>query len=177
MKTLFTVGCLLLSGIAMGEIPPTASGAPDLSGFYDSGTLTPLDRPEQFGDKQFMTQAEAQAIVETTKQGLAAANAESDPDRSAPVKGGDGRHASGAGGVGGYNAFWVDPGSFVSEVDGQYRTSIVYDPANGRRPPMTPKGQSLMAQNFASFAYTNDGTASWLANPGDGPFDGPENWR
>mgnify|MGYP001197828877 FL=1 len=156
------------------DIKRTAGGVPDLSGFYDSGTLTPVDRPEAFGDKQFMTQKEAGAIVQRTRSGLAAANRESDPNREAPVKGGDGNNGSGAGGVGGYNAFWVDPGSFVSEVDGKYRTSIVYDPPNGRRPPMTAKGQRLIAQNFASFAYENDGTASWLAKTGPGPFDGPE---
>ena len=31
-----------------------------------------------------------------------------------------------------------------------------------------------MARNFASFAYNNDGTASWLSKQGPGPFDGPE---
>ncbi len=35
----------------------------DLSGFYDSGTLTPLSRPQQFGDKQFMTRQEADEIT------------------------------------------------------------------------------------------------------------------
>ncbi|MEQ8691310.1 MAG: hypothetical protein RIC89_10800 [Pseudomonadales bacterium] len=149
-------------------------GKVDLSGFYDSGTLTPLDRPKEFGDKQFMTPAEAEAIVKRTEAGLAAANQQSDPNREAPVAGGDGNNNAGAGGVGGYNAFWVDPGSFVSEVNGKIRTSIIYDPPNGRRPAMTPKGQAAMAANFASFAYQNDGTASWLAKAGNGPFDGPE---
>lgn len=159
---------------AQADIERTPSGKPNLAGFYDSGTLTPVDRPLAFGDKQFMTQDEAEGIVKQNKEGLARANQDSDPDREAPQEGGDGVNASGAGGVGGYNAFWVDPGSFVSEVDGQYRTSIVYEPANGRRPPMTPKGIANMAQNFASFAYDNDGTASWLAKAGSGPFDGPE---
>ena len=62
----------------------------------------------------------------------------------------------------------------MSEVDGKFRTSIVYDPPNGRQPPRTPKGEALMAQNFASFQYLNDGTASWLEDAGPGPFDGPE---
>ena len=165
---------LMLSGISFAEIKRTDGGHPDLSGFYDSGTLTPVDRPQRFGDKQFMTQVEAEGIVNQTSTSLDAANQQSDPNREAPVIGGDGNNGSGAGGVGGYNAFWVDPGSFVSEVDGKFRTSIVYDPINGRRPTMTAKGQQAMAVNFASFAYQNDGTASWLAKAGDGPFDGPE---
>lgn len=164
--TIIVTVVALLAGNSYGKV--------DLSGFYDSGTLTPLDRPQEFGDKQFMTPAEAEAIVKRTEAGLAAANQQSDPNREAPVQGGDGNNNAGAGGVGGYNAFWVDPGSFVSEVNGKIRTSIVYDPPNGRRPPMTPKGQAAMAANFASFAYQNDGTASWLAKVGNGPFDGPE---
>ena len=60
------------------------------------------------------------------------ANRESDPNRGAPKKGGDGNNTAGAGGVGGYNAFWIDPGSKTFEIDGKFRTSIIYDPPNGR---------------------------------------------
>ena len=146
----------------------------DLSGFYDSGTLTPLSRPQQFGDKQFMTRQEADEITRNMRGLLATSNSKSDPNRSAPKLGGDGNNSLGAGGVGGYNAFWVDPGSDVYEIDGKIRTSIIYDPPNGRQPPMTAKGRQKMARNFASFAYNNDGTASWLSQRGPGPFDGPE---
>jgi hypothetical protein len=90
------------------------------------------------------------------------------------VKGGDGNNALGAGNVGGYNSFWVDPGSDVVAIDGKYRTSIVYDPPNGRRPPMTRKAQMRIADNFSSFSHENDGTASWLDQDGPGPFDAPE---
>lgn len=174
MRRLICILCVFTWSAVHADIKRTESGHPDLSGFYDSGTLTPVDRPKEFGDKQFMSAEEAERIVKQTKAGLEAANQESAADREAPKAGGDGNNAAGAGNVGGYNAFWVDPGSFVSSIDGQYRTSIVYDPPNGRRPPMTPKGMANMAQNFASFAYDNDGTASWLAKQGAGPFDGPE---
>ena len=184
LRLALTTALVAMAAGAVADIPRTPGGKPDLSGYYDSGTLTPLNRPEYFGDKQFMTQEEAAEIVERQQAGLAASNQASDPNRGAPVAGGDGNSGgvisfdtlsrAGAGGVGGYNAFWVDPGSFVSEVDGKYRTSIIYDPPNGRQPPMTEKGRRLRAENFTSFAYENDGTASWLAKPGPGPFDGPE---
>ncbi|HJN49788.1 MAG: hypothetical protein QGI68_17275 [Pseudomonadales bacterium] len=151
-----------------------AADIPDLTGNYDAGTLTPLNRSPAFGDKQFMTREEGKAI-ETNSQALFAGSLKtSDPNRTAPVKGGDGNNAYGAGSVGGYNAFWVDPGSDAFEIDGKFRTSIVYDPPNGRQPSMTMKGMMKMAKNFASFAYNNDGTASWLKKKGTGPFDGPE---
>lgn len=158
----------LSSGVAQ------AADKPDLTGNYDAGTLTPLNRPPAFGDRQFMTRAEGKAIQTNSAALFASGLKTSDPNREAPVAGGDGNNAYGAGGVGGYNSFWVDPGSDAFEIDGKFRTSIVYDPANGRQPPMTIKGMMKMAKNFASFAYDNDGTASWLAKEGPGPFDGPE---
>lgn len=165
---------LLLPGLAQADIKRTTSGKPDLSGFYDSGTLTPLNRPEEFGEKKFMSRAEAEVLKQMS--GLLQSDAQqvSDPNREAPPSGGDGKHSFGAGGVGGYNTFWVDPGSDVSELNGQIRTSIVYQPVNGRQPARTPRGNQAMADNFSSFAYTNDGTASWLKKGGHGPFDGPE---
>ena len=148
--------------------------APDLSGFYDSGTQTPEQRPAAFGDRQFLTEAEAEELLKQATFLQTDENVISDPNRGAPVKGGDGNNAFGAGAVGGYNSFWVDPGSGLSSVDGRFRTSIIYDPPNGRRPAMTPRGMRKIAENFTSFSYTNDGTASWLENEGPGPFDGPE---
>ncbi len=167
---------VLWSGIADADgIKRTSSGKPDLTGTYDAGTLTPMNRPEAFGNKQFMTRAEADALLAASPlAALDLASQDSDPNRGAPKKGGDGNQAFGAGGVGGYNAFWIDPGSDVFEIDGKIRTSIVYDPPNGRQPAMTAKAQMKMADNFSSFIHLNDGTASWLAHDGPGPFDGPE---
>lgn len=171
----FVVLLMLVAPLAPADtLPRTASGHPDLSGFYDSGTLTPLNRPREFGDKQFMTKEEAASIMARAATSLAAANAPSDPERGAPVVGGDGNQALGAGGVGGYNAFWVDPGSEVVAIDGKIRTSIIYDPPNGRQPAMTRVGRMRMADNFSSFGHRNDGTASWLDYDGPGPFDNPE---
>ena len=163
-------------------MPRTASGHPDLSGNYDSGTLTPLTRPAAFGDKLYMTVEEADKLAKEEQELLARAAATSDPNRDAPKLGGAApfnapdqqRSEFGAGNVGGYNAFWIDRGSDAFTVDGKFRTSIIYEPKNGRQPAMTPKGMQKMMSGFASFVYENDGTASWLDKPGPGPFDGPE---
>jgi hypothetical protein len=162
------------SAVGAEELSRTADGRPDLSGFYDSGSITPLNRPQALGDKAFITVAEAEALAKQTKGFLDAANRASDPERGAPVAGGDGNNNAGAGGVGGYNAFWIDPGTGFATIDGKVPTSIVYDPPNGRQPPMTEQGRRKIADNFSSFAHDNDGTASWLEHPGPGPFDGPE---
>ena len=44
------------SGAAM----KTADGQPDLQGIWDFRTVTPLERPVEFGDKEFLTEKEAE---------------------------------------------------------------------------------------------------------------------
>ena len=160
---------------ASADIKPSASGKPDLSGFYDSGSLTPLNRPKALGNKQFMSRDEAGTIIRQNRESLAAASQATDPHREKPPLGGEGgSKTGGGGGTGGYNRFWIDQGSGVVEIDGKIRTSIVYDPPNGRQPTRTPAGEKKMAEGFSSFSYVNDGTPSWLDKDGPGPFDGPE---
>ena len=164
------------------DIPRTPDGRPDLSGTYDLATLTPLVRPAQYGDKQFLTEREANEIAEAERARLALGAAHSDPNRDAPPEGGappvgldeSFLESSGAGSVGGYNNFWIDRGSGAFEIDGKFRTSIVFDPPNGQLPTMTPEGQKRMAQLFGEFRRANDGTAWWLDQEGPGPYDNPE---
>jgi len=61
----------------------------------------------------------------------------------------------------GYNAFWVDPGTKLIEINGEKRTSIIIDPPTGRIPPMVPTAQARIAERRARFR-------------GAGPADGPE---
>ena len=182
LSTVLCISCavLLLALPALaGEddgIPRMPNGKPDLSGTYDAGTVTPVDRPPQFGNNLYMAPEEAKALEEETARMWREAdeNKNAEGPREAPVAGGDGDNRFGGGGVGGYNTFWIDPGSEAVMVDGKFRTSIIYEPENGRRPPMTPAGMKKVMTNFASFIHDNDGTASWLDHDGPGPFDGPE---
>jgi hypothetical protein len=107
---------------AANDIPRTSSGRPDLSGTYDIATLTPLQRPAEFGDNLYMSQEKANEILERNRQFLAKQSAQSEGDREAPPAGGDGS-AGASGNVGGYNAFWIDAGDSVILVDGKFRTS------------------------------------------------------
>ena len=177
---------LLLAGalpaLSEGNIPRMPDGTPDLSGTYDIATLTPLERPAEFGDELYLTPEEAEKIVEQQRQFVERRSQRSDPNRAAPGQGGappaglddSQRGIAGAGEVGGYNNFWVDRGDSVVMVDGKFRTSILTDPPNGRRPPMTPAGRAAMARAFAAFRGGDEGTAFWLDREGPGPYDGPE---
>src|SRR4029077_6694045 len=40
-------------------MPRTPAGHPDLQGVWTTATVTPLERPAEFGDKAFLTAAEA----------------------------------------------------------------------------------------------------------------------
>ena len=160
---------------ATAEVKRTPSGKPDLTGVYDTGTLTPTQRPEWLGETETLYPWFARLL----NWGFSVAsewalNDDSDPDREAPPAGGDGNNIAGAGGVGGYNLFYIDPGSSLGEINGRVPTSIIYDPADGRYPPMLPAAEARMGTVYQSFGHENTGQATWLAQDGPGPFDGPE---
>src|SRR4029077_6867566 len=52
-----------------------------------------------------------------------------------PRRGGDGTPGP-YGNVGGYNNFWLDPGSHYTMIDGQKRASLPLYPPDGRVPPL-----------------------------------------
>ena len=145
--------CLSLpaSLAAESDVPRTASGHPDLTGNYDSATLTPLTRLAEFGDDLYLSKEEADKLAEAERLRTEESSSASDPDREAPPEGGDGSPGP-SGNVGGYNSFWIDRGTDAFEVDGKFRTSVIIDPKNGQFPPMTPDGQKQMAKLFASEA-------------------------
>ena len=157
------------------EIPRTPSGRPDLSGTYDIATLTPLQRPERFGDTLSLSEEEAAAIARQEFDRNAQRNQASDPNREAPPVGGDGSPGA-AGNVGGYNTFWIDRGAGAFQIDGEWRTSIITDPPNGRQPARTEAARARAAER-AAFARPNSGTAWWMIENGldaPGPYDDPE---
>ncbi len=160
------------------NIPRTASGRPDLSGTYDVGTLTPMQRPRELAEQMSLTDEEAAQFGAEATAGLDRRNnivesvntQRSDPNRGAPPVGGDGSTGA-SGNVGGYNTFWIDPGSGMFQIDGEWRTSIIIDPQNGRYPPRV---EQRRGSGFRS--RQNDGTAYWLEDGLDtpGPFDNME---
>ena len=141
---------ILSAAIAFACFPAVAQrspdGHPDLQGTYDLATLTPLERPA--GTKAVLTKEEAAKLEKDTAAQKDKANEAIKGDRPAPPKGGDGSTGA-AGNVGGYNVFWLDPGSRYTVVDGQIRASIVVDPADGRVPIMIPAARKRMLAALA----------------------------
>ena len=154
---------------------------PDLSGTYNIATLTPLQRPPEFGDNQYLTPEEADRIVAEDRAVKAERDRNRGPITQAPPVGGappiglgdEFLESSGAGSVGGYNNAYVDRGDAVMMVDGKFPTSIITTPANGRMPALTPATMQRMAEQRGR-RRPNTGTAWWLDMEGPGPYDDPE---
>ena len=157
-------------------LPLAVTAQPKLSGTYDVGTLTPLERPAAFGDHLELTPDQAEQMSARIAAMMAQDAAASDPNRGAPPKGKF---------TNGYNLFWVDPGSGATLVDGKFRTSIITSPANGQRPAMTEFGQQRMDDLLSSWTIiwrnpdptvAKDGATAWWLEDGnpDGPYDNLE---
>ena len=90
---------------------------PDLQGYWTNATFTPLERPAELANKEFFTKAEA---AEFDRKRLARENAQSKEDI----------HYD--------NALWQT--ETWGRVESR-RTSIVFDPPNGRLPELSPEGK------------------------------------
>ncbi len=165
-----------IQGASGQDIPRRPDGKPDLSGTYDVGTLTPLLRPERYGNRVEMTAEEAEALESYWATNMAKDYEPSNPDRTAPPEGGVAvqiPEAEGAAGkTGGYNHFYLDNGTTAFKLDGKYRTSILTDPPNGHMPPLTELGRQR-AQYAALNRHENTGTAWWMDRE-VGPYDDVE---
>lgn len=119
---------LAVSSVAEDWEPPRMSwGAPDLQGIWTSATITALERNPQFGDKLIVDEERAREIEKNYELNkLIEEDAKpTDPNKGAPTD-----RDSNAG----YNAFWLEPGKRLAEINGKYRTSIITDPENGKVP-------------------------------------------
>jgi hypothetical protein len=128
------------------EFPRTAWGVPDLSGVYAEYTAAPLERPAEFGEREFLTDDEFAELERRRLQPIAR-NPETDttPGTRADVH---------------YNLDQFALGANEGVSSPNRRTSIVTIPKNGRIPDTIPLA---------------DERRQALAAPRRGrEFDGPE---
>jgi hypothetical protein len=146
--------------------PRLADGHPDLQGTYDLATLTPVER--RAGTALVISEAEAARLEQEIAQRTDALAAPIKGDRDAPPKGGDGSPGP-YGNVGGYNNFWLDPGSRYTMLDGRKRASLIIDPPDGRVPPLTPDAR----QRRSTSDYSPRPTSDQAVREDDPGFEGP----
>lgn len=149
-----TTGLISFNALAQDDytVPRTWDGAPDLQGVWRNATVTPLERPEELGDKRAYTREEAYALERAAQQEVEEDNEPLDPNRPPPP-------ATALPPVGNYDLFWTDRGMFMPTVNGEYRTSIIIDPPDGQIPGYKPEFLAARAEQRAN---------------GPDPFDGPE---
>ena len=123
--------CLASSLITAAEpgwiSPRTASGAPDLQGLWSNVSQTPLERPLALGAQSSYTADEAAALEAQAIQLDSLRALPSDPNREAPPVGDIQELAADLN-------FIPVLGSRIAEFYGEYRTSLVIDPPDGRLP-------------------------------------------
>ena len=140
----------LAAAPASGQMPRTPWGAPDLQGIWDFRTITPLERPEDLGDKAFLTVEEAAEAEAAEIQ------------RNIDLWEAEARRTEAGGNVGAYNNFWMDRGTNPIETR---RTSLIVYPPNGRFPELSEVGaqraearRAYMAEHPAD-SYTDRNTS------------------
>jgi hypothetical protein len=99
----------------------TIDGHPDLQGYWTNDTFTPLERAPELGNKEFFTEAEAAAEFKTRL------------DRYLAQPKNDVHYD---------DAIWQAE-TYDKEPD--LRTSLIFDPPNGRVPPLTPEAAKRAA--------------------------------
>ena len=119
----------------------TPDGHPHISGVFTFRTLTPMQRPARFADRETLDPETAAAFEasERTRQNRDLF----DPVAGAPNAG----YAPRAeGGVLSYNEFWYERGI---ELTSDKRTSLIVDPPDGRYPPRTEAARRADAERAA----------------------------
>ncbi len=135
-----TCSAVLLAQAPSGP-PRLADGHPDLEGVWSFATLTPLERPGQFANRDTLSPEELEAYE-------AQVRARTDADVRTPGTAADVGLA--------YNDFWYDRGT---STHGSNRTSLIVDPSDGRVPALTAAAAETAAAR----------RADRQAHPADGP--------
>ncbi len=139
--------------VADYEIPRTVDGQPDLQGVWSNNTMTPVERPEMFGEREYLTDEEM-AFLRQRMQEIA--------DQDGDALFGSGTFDAAFSGdvtsydpsTGNYDQSWL------VEREVHNRTSQIIDPPDGRYPPRTEESIAL-ARERAERVRNNE-IASWL---------------
>ena len=133
------------------EAPRTEWGQPDLQGVWNWSSNVPMQRPSQYGERQFLTQEE----VEEFARRRAAADAGS--DAALNIEGVDGS----------YNDFWIEN----QGIGGNIRTSHIVYPEDGRLPEVQ---EGVVEQQGVYGGITTGETRPVRITAGGIGADGPE---
>jgi len=132
------------SSAAVWTVPRTPDGHPDMQGIWTMHTFTPLVRPARYANQEFLTDKEAAELTallseEDVDPLVAGVFALSDEERRKRVKQDDPTHYD--------NAMWLAT-PHLKPLSSN-RTSLIYDPPDGKIPPQTPEARQRAAARRA----------------------------
>lgn len=134
------------------ELSRTEHGFPDLQGYWTNASQTPLQRSASLGNKRFYDLDEVREIESAALLLDQEKAAPLSGDRELPQRGGTIRFQA--------DENFANTRINLMQVNGEHRTSLIVDPADGRLP---------YRENW----QRNEFYGKWLA-AGAGQFDGPE---
>ena len=132
--------------------PRTEFGHPDLQGYWNNSSRSPLQRPVALGDKRAYSEEEARQVELGAQLEDQEKAAPIDPDRDAPELGGSIQFQA--------DENFANTRIALTKINGEYRTSKIIEPANGRLP-------------YVENVFQKDIFGQWMSR-GYGPMDGPE---
>ena len=124
----------------------TAWGDPNLQGVYTFSTTTPLERPEALADKKTYTETE---LVELERQAALRITTERDAVLTQAEFGTE---------IVAYNNYWT------SNEKGRLteRTSLIVNPVDGRKPPLTEQARRIQQEIAAELATRQVGESPFV---------------
>jgi hypothetical protein len=133
------------------EAPMTAWGVPNFQGVWKHATVMPFERPRNLGEKQSYTEEEALQLERGVQERFEENNKPLDPNRPPPEV------AESLPPIGNYDLFWRDDAKFIPTIDGEFRTSAIIDPPDGRMPELISGVRDKMREVRANLPNRNDG--------------------
>ncbi|GJM11861.1 MAG: hypothetical protein DHS20C12_02640 [Pseudohongiella sp.] len=145
--------CIALFCLAPPALAQNAT-RPELTGVWSNASLTNLTRRSGVGTL-VVTPEEAQALAARVPiGGIEGGFDEGDGVNNTPAA------AAEDFGSRAYNHFWVDPGSNLALVMGEFRTSYIINPENGQVPRLENPTTDFRRTSFGSRYVTGIGDAS-----------------
>jgi hypothetical protein len=121
------------------QVPRTSDGQPDIQGVWANNTVTPVQRPDLFEDREFLTAQEMQIISQRAGEIIAEAD-DALFGESVITSALSGDTGSNDPTTGNYDQFWLAERSIHN------RTSQIIDPPNGKYPALTEEGIARRAR-------------------------------
>jgi hypothetical protein len=143
------------SGSTAQPAPKTPWGAPDLQGTWSNTTVVPFERAKEFGNREFMNDAEYKKAQDRLLERNTRLGRDSRENDGQDIRGTEKDVARA------YNEHWF--GDRPTEVS--RRTSMIIDPPDGRMPALTSEAQKSISEKREYLQALLQGTSGGRPGP------------